>query len=294
MSEVSLWTEDYDTCIKYADLLINATASRRPAFITIPENWYTIFNPGNSNESIFEVNWDGNTYSQTGGPSAMYTTGTNPNYQYSTKMGEDLENDYAEVLAGKDAVRSWYGAFIAFTDGENTVHCIWKYKMGDTDPTNLEAMRLKDDANWIIYRMADVMLMKAEALIWKGKENWQEAVDIINQIRSRANLPEKTIAIDEEDESSMMENYLLPERNIELAAEGKRWYDMIRYAKSKNYAHKSAFIALVQQYNTTANTSWIRSVLQNEYAWYLPIHADEIENNTLLVQNPYYGITGNN
>ena len=97
-----------------------------------------------------------------------------------------------------------------------------------------------------------------------------------------------------QDESSMMENYLLPERNIELAAEGKRWYDMIRYAKSKNYAHKSAFIALVQQYNTTANASWIRSVLQNEYAWYLPIHADEIENNTLLVQNPYYGITGNN
>ena len=166
--------------------------------------------------------------------------------------------------------------------------------MGDTDPTNPDAIRLKDDANWIIYRMADVMLMKAEALIWKGKENWQEAVDIINQIRTRANLPEKTIAIDEEDESSMMENYLLPERNIELAAEGKRWYDMIRYAKSKNYAHKSAFIALVQQYNTTANASWIRSVLQNEYAWYLPIHADEIENNTLLVQNPYYGITGNN
>ena len=294
MSEVSLWTEDYDTCIKYADLLINATASRRPAFITIPENWYTIFNPGNSNESIFEVNWDGNTYNQTGGPSAMYTTGTNPNYQYSTKMSEDLENDYMEVITGKDAVRSWYGASIIYNDGENPVYCIWKYKMGDTDPTNLEAMRLKDDANWIIYRMADIMLMKAEALIWKGKENWQEAVDIINQIRTRANLPEKTIAIDEEDESSMMENYLLPERNIELAAEGKRWYDMIRYAKSKNYAHKSAFIALVQQYNTTANASWIRSVLQNEYAWYLPIHADEIENNTLLVQNPYYGITGNN
>ena len=42
----------------------------------------------------------------------------------------------------------------------------------------------------------------------------------------------------------MMENYLLPERNIELAAEGKRWYDMIRYAKSKNYAHKSPFLLL--------------------------------------------------
>ena len=78
MSEVSLWTEDYDTCIKYADLLINATASRRPAFNIIPENWYTIFNLGNSNEIHFsEANRDGNNYSQTGVLSAMYTTGTN-------------------------------------------------------------------------------------------------------------------------------------------------------------------------------------------------------------------------
>ena len=240
------------------------------------------------------MNWDGNTYSQTGGPSAMYKTGTNPNYQYSTKMGEDLLNDFTEVVVGKDAIRSQFGAFIGYTDGENSFYCIWKYKMGDIDPTNVDAIRLKDDANWIVYRMADVMLMKAEALIWKGKENWQEAVDIMNQIRTRANLPNKTLILDEEDESSMMENYLLPERNIELAAEGKRWYDMIRYAKSKNYTHKSAFISLIQQYNTTANGSWIRSVLQNEYAWYLPIHEDEIENNNLLVQNPYYGITGNN
>ena len=99
---------------------------------------------------------------------------------------------------------------------------------------------------------------------------------------SKAQLTDEVVAQAEEDIKA------------ELAAEGKRWYDMIRYAKSKNYAHKSAFITLVQQYNMTANASWIRSVLQNEYAWYLPIHAEEIENNILLVQNPYYGITGNN
>lgn len=294
MAEVSLWTEDYDTCIEYADLLISTSASRRPAFITIPENWYTIFNPGNSNESIFEVNWDGNTYDQTGGPASMYIISTNPTYQYSTKMIEDLENDLAEVEVGKDAVRSRFGAYVTSAEGESPVYCIWKYKMGDTDPTNLEAMRLENDANWIVYRMADVMYMKAEALIWKGREYWQEAIDIINQIRIRSNLPEKEISLDEEDESSMMEKYLLPERNMELAGEGKRWYDLVRYGKTKNYAHKTAFISLIQQYNTTANSSWLRSVLQNEYAWYLPIHELEIENNKLLVQNPYYGITGNN
>ena len=38
----------------------------------------------------------------------MYTTGTNPNYRYSTKMGEDLVNDFEEVMAGKDAIRSQF------------------------------------------------------------------------------------------------------------------------------------------------------------------------------------------
>ena len=51
------------------------------------------------------------------------------------------------------------------------------------------------DANYIIYRMADVMLMKAEALIRKGgSENWTEAVEIMNQIRKRSNLVPLTVA----------------------------------------------------------------------------------------------------
>ena len=301
MAETCLWAEDYDECVTYADYLINATSGRRPVFMSVPSQWFQIFYPGNSNESIFELQFDGATYYQTNNcPTSIMpysTSSTNKTYMYSEAMTLRL---YEESL--KEAVRTYFGSCAprenlhtpSYYDDYPDNAIIWKYSGMGTN--SLIAIRGGNqmDANYIIYRMADVMLMKAEALIWKGKENWQEAVDIINQIRTRANLPEKTIALDEEDESSMMENYLLPERNIELAAEGKRWYDMIRYAKSKNYAHKSAFIALVQQYNTTANASWIRSVLQNEYAWYLPIHADEIENNNLLVQNPYYGITGNN
>ena len=222
----------------------------------------------------------------------MFTASSNPTYEYSSQMAEDFEKDESEVISGKSAIRDFFGGVISVGDNaDNAKNCIWKYKMGDVDNTNIEAIRINNDANWIMYRMADVMLMKAEALIWKGKDNWQEAIDIINKIRTRANLTKRVIVLEEEDEASMMENYLLPERNIELAAEGKRWYDLLRYGKSKSFAHKTAMINIIQKYNNTANDSWLRSALQNEYAWYLPINASEIENNNLLVQNPYYGKT---
>lgn len=39
MADVCLWSEDYDGCIEYANQLINATASRRPVFMAVPEQW---------------------------------------------------------------------------------------------------------------------------------------------------------------------------------------------------------------------------------------------------------------
>ena len=39
-------------------MLINSTSAFRPAFVEDPEQWYNIFFPGNSNGSIFELNFD--------------------------------------------------------------------------------------------------------------------------------------------------------------------------------------------------------------------------------------------
>ena len=58
MADVCLWSEDYDGCVRYADMLINSTSAFRPAFVEDPEQWYNIFFPGNSNGSIFELNFD--------------------------------------------------------------------------------------------------------------------------------------------------------------------------------------------------------------------------------------------
>ncbi|MBR5607815.1 MAG: RagB/SusD family nutrient uptake outer membrane protein, partial [Bacteroidaceae bacterium] len=102
--------------------------------------------------------------------------------------------------------------------------------------------------NWIIYRLTDVMLMKAEAYAaMGGKENNKLAQQIVNAIhrRSFCNLKED-VKIEEDVTTSSANNpkkgdavmpgsdyvkLVMNERQIELLAEGKRWFDLVRYAE---------------------------------------------------------------
>ena len=97
--------------------------------------------------------------------------------------------------------------------------------------------------------MPDVMLMKAEALIRiGGSANWTEALAIINRIRERSELrPRDEVSaenINEATEEILLE-MLLDERDMEFAAEGKRWYDLLRYGKQQNFKYKSLIKKLI-------------------------------------------------
>ncbi len=292
MADVCLWSEDYDNCIIYANLLLEADATFRPVFITESARWFEIFNPGNSNESIFELNWDYATYNQTSNSPSNYftvpaTTTTIPQYRYSMPMLARLKQETIDVVSTKDPVRSLWGAYICEVDDymTGTLGYVFKY-MGE-GLADRNAVRTQKDANYIIYRMADVMLMKAESLVMKGEASWPDAVAILNKIRLRANLPDLEIDFTEVDELKMIE-YVLNERDMELAAEGKRWYDLVRFGKCKDYKYKNEFIDAIVLNNNVTNSSWIKSVLKNDWAWYLPVHDDELQSNKLLKQNPYY------
>ncbi|MBB4044278.1 hypothetical protein GGR06_002069 [Bacteroides reticulotermitis] len=291
MADVCLWSEDYEGCVKYADYLINATAARRPAFMSVPEQWFSIFNPGNSNESIFELNWDKTLGQTSKSPSNYFKVSVVADYQFSPTMLTRLIEEKNEVeMQIKNPIRSAYGAYALYglESSEGRQGVIWKYN--GTEVADITAVRTTSDANLIIYRMTDVLLMKAEALIWQGSGHWADALAIINKVRVRANLKELDVNLSETDELEMLE-LLLNERDIEFAAELKRWYDLVRFGKSKSYKYKEQFITKIAEENSSANDSWIRSVLKNPYAWYLPIHNNEIEVNAALVQNPYYGVT---
>ncbi len=167
--------------------------------------------------------------------------------------------------------------------------------------------------NWILYRLTDVMLMKAEALVQlynlAGKAETdtrnEEAFAICQFVNDRA--------LSDEDKSSFtlkystykdrMEELVLAERARELCFEGKRYFDLMRY----NYRHTSVQADLSkhlfdEDYQVVTNNddfltlllrkypapSAMKSKIRDERNLYMPINLDETEINTNLVQNPVY------
>ncbi|GHT19619.1 membrane protein [Bacteroidia bacterium] len=80
--------------------------------------------------------------------------------------------------------------------------------------------------NCIVMRYADVLLMKAEALIWTKGEGDADAKALLNQIRKRAGLPE---------DSPATKAALKNERRCELAFEfmPSRHLDLVRWGDAK-------------------------------------------------------------
>ena len=87
--------------------------------------------------------------------------------------------------------------------------------------------------NYRILRLADVKLLKAEALIQSGGST-SEAIGLINEVRTRARnmVPAGTFPADRslaETSRPTIMNWIMNERFIELAGEGQRWLDLRRW-----------------------------------------------------------------
>jgi hypothetical protein len=269
LADVYLWRGEYDKCIIACNEIIN---SKRVALIlgtvNSKNNWYTIFNPGNSNEGIFEIQYN---YSLGQTNSLVSWFGTNNYYSIS----QSLVNKFESVLS--EDVRGINASYTALD------FKVWKYLGSEAGGV---IRRTYSDQNWIIYRMADVLLMKAEALVMKGgNENTSLAIGIVNDIRVRAG-----ISLPISVKSSELENIdiVLDERAREFVAEGKRWYDILRVAKRDNYKYKQYLIDEVMSNTRAGSIPVIVSKLLNADSHYLPVHTDELKANSLLVQNPYY------
>ena len=293
MADVCLWSEDYVSAIIHCNEILDAASPFRPVFVSDPTKWYEMYYPGNSNESIFEIQWDQKDYYQSNSLATLFGNGT-PTYMYTDQMLQDFISETTETGINT-AVRTLYGGYLPNTDAidydKSDIGYVWKYSgIGAQDQVRNTVD--EQDPNFILYRVADIMLMKAEALTLSSDDiqGWSVAMELINKVRVRSNLPEITPVLEEINQGDLLE-LILYERNMELATEGKRWYDLLRFGKRDNYRYRDRFLVeMVTKYNNTANSAWIRSVLMNDDALYLPIWSNELENNKLLVQNPYYEI----
>ncbi len=144
--------------------------------------------------------------------------------------------------------------------------------------------------NWIIYRLTDIMLMRAEALVELGSEaNLAEAFDLIAAVYNRANNLEegdsKGLKQEEYKDKKSMRELVRDERHRELMFEGKRWYDLVRYALLDG--HNDDLVQKVTA-KQTKNTNKVIIQLMRRDALFWPYAEREVDLNDNLHQNEAY------
>jgi hypothetical protein len=268
IAEISLWNFEYEECLQYIENI-----EELPFELLLPGDYFSIYYPGNTIESIFEFQFN-QSISQANALTPLITR-SNGDYRASSYAEEILSAELSgEIIRG-------YSSLGLVTESD---YIIWKYQGSLPDGQTYRGGSENRSANWIIYRYADVLLMKAEALSQKSNPDYETAQNIINEIRARAlmnpvNLPNNPVAF---------EDAILLERAKELSYEGKRWFDLVRMGRRNNFLRKDNLIKIIIEDVSSAQKLVLASKLTDPNGWYLPIHFNEIEANGNLEQNPYY------
>ena len=345
LADIYLWRasvnrseSDYEACVDYCDKVIAAKkeayeqkpGSRRFADDDVKQDYYLsdysnmyddIFgqNGQNADESIFELQFR-NSNATNKGLDQMY-------FRYNNASA----NGYGYLKAS-----SKFGSVDATGNGvwNNTVDQRLYEFVYDANSSSVEQFGVrkfvattsagvsnsadsKRDTraavyqNWVFYRLTDVMLMKAEALVQlynlggkaEGDTRNEDAFNICKFVNDRAlsDANKTSYALKYSTYRDKMEELVLAERARELCFEGKRWFDLMRY----NYRHTATKADLTKKLTesyVTANSNEFYELALRKYAvptamkakirderyLYMPINQDEVELNSNLVQNPVY------
>ena len=298
-----------------------------------------IFVTGNANESILEWQYDGVNNSNTALENYYYEEGSKENHRnYGILMASQIFNmpaDNANTKQGqklffsKNDYRFWQNVYAVnneeatelavrkFVAQSNYVNGTGSGSSNASDPTHFNQGETKTNSrafenynqNWIVYRLSDVMLMKAEALVQTATSDSDQVVmeqafnlvQIINK-RSMARTATDTLHISDFKTKEDMELLVLAERERELCFEGKRWFDLMRYcyrhmegvdikrrlADSEDWPalYKDMLLMVVRKYVSGGDA--VSYKMKSEPYLYWPIQESECKVNRLLKQNPVF------
>ncbi|MCK4920364.1 MAG: RagB/SusD family nutrient uptake outer membrane protein [Bacteroidales bacterium] len=262
LADISLWNFEYEDVIKFVEAV--EVDEKDDYFLMQSSSWFEIFYPGNSFEGIFEFQFDASLNQN----NSLYDETYNDNYYLASLKALELLDISKELNRGNGSI--------------NSNLKIWKYSGAYADGKSLRPSSDRKSGNWIIYRLGDLLLMKAEALSQLSR--FDEALEIVNNNRERV----RTDLLSPPYTVNAFEDMILQERAIELAFEGKRWFDLLRMGRRNNYSRKSELIEILIENVPSTQKLVLASKLTNPYGWYLPIEDVELERNKNLIQNPYY------
>jgi starch-binding outer membrane protein, SusD/RagB family len=260
-ADVYLWRGKYQQAAAAAQKVLSETT----LYSLVPGgDWFSIFSQKNTSESIIEIQYD-NSVAEVNG-----LIGAANNFTMNNVLKTYFDG-------ATDVVRGLNNTYIAG-------NAWWKYK-GLTTTTNI--LRPTNDPNFILYRLPDVMLMKAEALAHLGSfDQKTEAIQLMDAVRTRAGVSGYGIYLDGNAPYTLLNDLIMQERAMELAMEGKRWFDLLRVANNDN--NPDFLIDKIVKSRSVGERSLIKSRIIDPRSWYMPISQYELNRNPLLVQNPYY------
>jgi hypothetical protein len=321
LADLYLWKKDWDNCIKYADLVISfkrqqydelmdrvgdipemALFDEVPLYLQCREgstsggNAYTcIFGRKNSYESLFE----------------LYFTGTNSwvsDYygNRNTTNGRLRANELAFGTSVLDVIQNKVNLFKS-TDGrfyenfrvQGNSLGVGKYvndeisfntrSVSSEQSLNLrQSMRSDNSFAWIVYRLTDILLIKAEALVMRNLEgDMSEAFKLVNIVNKRSNNMTQTLKeADYSNSQNAMLNLVYDERRREFMFEGKRWFDLVR--RSRLDGNTTYLVSCVKSLYPAEQANAISIKMADMNIIYFPYNRDEMKVNPLLKQNSAY------
>jgi hypothetical protein len=308
LADIYLWKSDYAECAELCTQIINSgqyslmPVGKQAVQVETATGTQTVYYAGESDVSrLFQ---------------SMYAVGNSVESIFELQFGTDKQNPFVRMFAPGYAylqpkINNFYSEYFMSSSidkgwadirGEGVSYVstyIWKWIGLNTMAPMTWRSEGSSFSNWIFYRLADVMLMKAEALTQQAllnnnQEQLQEALELVTQIRNRANAPESTDLLyghTGNPDAKTMEEFILRERAREFTFEGKRWFDVLRHARRDNYSEKNrtyllrlAVLCAPPEKVTSLQSKWYN----HKGSHYLPIHYKEININKTLIQNEFY------
>lgn len=288
-----------------------------------------IFTKGNSRETIFELVFDnneaGNTMPSNAAAGEWYGNAVNPGrVAAGSAITEDAEADenkrtifqgvnkkldariYFNLLGGSSTISKMVYRSVLVDASSSTPSFAYSNPYNYAKINNVE--HWYNSSNWIIYRLSDIMLLKAEALcqlMREGNDAETEAynANIARQAFTLANVVNKrsycvvdikstkdTLDFNNYQTKSALEDLVMRERQVELMFEGKRWYDLVR--RSMRDGRTDVLCEAVSKRNGP-NPTLASNFFGNPNSWqwaiFWPYNYEELIVNKKLKANPAYG-----
>ena len=137
---------------------------------------------------------------------------------------------------------------------------------------------------WTFFRLGEIYLNYAEACIELGEDG--EAKKYLNMIRARVGMPDIT-----ETGDALRQRYR-NERRIEMAFEQARYFDVRRWLIGPTTQNKNSTGIVIDEFSDGRVEYAVQEVGQirgwDDKTNFLPILQDEMNRNTMLIQNPGY------